>query len=393
MENGEGVTPSRLDSLISSHFSILTSPFSIPVPHNGPRGADVRKSLLWSALVACGASACLWVVAVEARAARQGTGVVQVVPDRAAFTEWLAGFRQDALKNGISQATLDLALADLEPLPIVIERDRTQAEHVLALDVYLKRRLNPKTVKTARQMAAQNRAVLKRVSSTYGVPPPVVVSVWGLESTFGRFTGTRPTIAALATLAHDNRRAAMFRSELLDALRIVEAGDIEPARMTGSWAGAMGQPQFMPSSYRKYAVDFDKDGRRDIWQSRPDAFASIANYLKEQGWRRGERWGRAVRVPEAAEAKIAEAAPLRTEGCSAERAMTMPLTVARWRALGVTTEGRKALPKSKVTASLVRAGARSFLVYQNYESLLGYNCAHAYALSVALLSDRVAGAK
>ncbi len=341
--------------------------------------------------VACGVSVCLWTVALGGQAVQQGTGVVQAVPDKAAFTEWLAGFRQDALKNGISTATLDRALADLEPLAIVIERDRTQAEQVLPLDAYLQRRLNAKTVRTARQMAAQNRAVLRRVSSAYGLPPSVVVSVWGLESTFGRFTGTRPTIAALATLAHDNRRAAMFRSELIDALRIVEAGDIEPARMTGSWAGAMGQPQFMPSSYLKYAVDFDKDGRRDIWRSRPDAFASIANYLKEQGWRKGERWGRAVRVPEAAEAKIAEEAPMRSEGCAAERQMTVALPVSRWRAIGVTTDKKGALPKSKVPASLVRAGSRSFLVYQNYESLLGYNCAHAYALSVALLSDRVAG--
>jgi len=351
----------------------------------------VRKSLLLKVAVACGVSACLWTAAIEGHVVRQGTAVVQAVPDKAAFTEWLAGFREDALKSGISQATVDLALANLEPLPIVIERDRTQAEQVLPLDTYLKRRLNAKTVRTARQMAAENRAMLRRVSTAYGVPPSVVVSVWGLESTFGRFTGTRPTIAALATLAHDNRRASMFRSELIDALRIVEAGDIEPTRMTGSWAGAMGQPQFMPSSYLKYAVDFDNDGRRDIWRSRPDAFASIANYLKEQGWRKGERWGRAVRVSKAAEPKIAREAPMRAEGCVAERQMTVPLPVSRWKAIGVTTEGRAALPQSKLSASLVRAGSRSFLVYQNYESLLGYNCAHAYALSVALLSDRVAG--
>jgi len=326
----------------------------------------------------------------QATAGGQGTPVVQAVPDRAAFTEWLAGFRQDALKSGIRQATLDLALADLEPLPIVIERDRTQAEQVFSLDAYLKRRLTPKTVRTARRMAGEHRAVLRRIAPAYGVPAPVLISVWGLESTFGRFTGTRPTIAALATLAHDDRRSAMFRAELIDALRIVEAGDVEPARMTGSWAGAMGQPQFMPSSYLKYAVDFDKDGRRDIWKSQPDAFASIANYLKEHGWQKGERWGRGVRVPKAAEQKVAEAAPMRAEGCAAERQMTVPLPLSRWRALGVTTEGRAALPKSKLPASLVRAGARSFLVYGNYEALLAYNCAHAYALSVALLSDKVA---
>ena len=240
-------------------------------------------------------------------------------------------------------------------------------------------------------MAAQHRAVLKRASSKYRVPSPVIVSVWGLESTFGRFTGTRPTIAALATLAHDNRRAAMFRSELIDALRIIDAGDVNLVNMTGSWAGAMGQPQFMPSSYLKYAVDADGDGRRDIWRSQADAFGSIANYLKEHGWKAGERWGRAVRVPKAVEGKVADAAPMRLQGCAAERQMTVPLPLSRWRSLGVTTEGRAALPKSKLPASLVRAGSRSFLVYENYESILAYNCAHAYALSVALLSDRVGG--
>jgi membrane-bound lytic murein transglycosylase B len=354
------------------------------------RGGVVKGLLTGAAIVLAGVGFATAVTAAG-HAAQQGTGVVVPVPDKAAFTEWLTGFRQDALKSGISQATLDLALADLEPLPVVVERDRTQAEHVFSLDAYLERRLTPRTIRTARRMAAEHRAVLRRVSSAYGVPAPVVISVWGLESTFGRFTGTRPTIAALATLAHDDRRSAMFRAELIDALRIVEAGDVHPARMTGSWAGAMGQPQFMPSSYLKYAVDFDKDGRRDIWQSRPDAFASIANYLKEHGWRRGERWGRAVRVPKAAEEKVAEVAPMRMEGCAAERQMTVPLPVSRWRALGVTTEAKGALPKSSLPASLVRAGSRSFLVYGNYESLLAYNCAHAYALSVALLSDRVGG--
>ena len=344
------------------------------------------RRLAAAVAVACVAAACSWAAAAGQS---QAGGAAQGTPDRPEFAAWLAGVRADALKSGISQATIDLALANLEPLPIVIERDRTQAEKVLPLDVYLKRRLDRKTVRTARRMAGEHRKVLKRIASAYGVPPGVVISVWGLESTFGRFTGTRPTIAALATLAHDDRRGAMFRAELIDALRIVDAGDVQPASMTGSWAGAMGQPQFMPSSYIKYTVDFDKDGRRDIWRSQPDAFASIANYLKEHGWRAGERWGRAVRVPKAAADKVNEAAPLRTEGCAAERQMTIPLPLSRWRALGVTTEARSALPKSKIAASLVRAGSKSFLVYGNYEALLGYNCAHAYALSVALLGDKI----
>ena len=347
--------------------------------------------------MACVAVACVWLASPDRRAAartlQEVAGTTIQAPDKLPFAEWLVGFREEALASGISQATVDLALSEIEPLPVVVERDRTQAEFVLPLDVYLKRRLSAKTVKTGRQMAREHRTVLRRVSARFGVPSAVIVSVWGLESTFGRFTGTRPTIVALATLAHDNRRASMFRAELIDALRIIDAGDVEAGNMTGSWAGAMGQPQFMPSSYLKYAVDFDGDGRRDIWRSRPDAFASIGNYLKEHGWKTGARWGRAVRVPKASEKKVAAAAPMRATGCAAERQMTMALPLSRWRALGVTAEARAPLPKSKTAASLVRAGSRSFLVYDNYEALLAYNCAHAYALSVALLSDRIAGGK
>jgi membrane-bound lytic murein transglycosylase B len=308
--------------------------------------------------------------------------------EKPAFDAWLSGVREEAIAKGISEATVERALTGVAVLPVVLERDRTQAEQVLPLDTYLKRRVGVKTVRTARRMLRQHGALLRKVSARYGVPPPTLVAVWGLESTFGRFSGVRPTIPALATLAYDDRRSAMFRAELFDALRILDSGDVEPAHMKGSWAGAMGQPQFMPSSYLRYAVDFDGDGRRDIWSSRPDTFASIANYLGEHGWVRGERWGRAVRLPAKIRA-LEEAAPLRPEGCVAERQMTVKLPLSRWRALGIRTDAGRPLPRADMEASLVRAGSRSFLVYRNYEALLGYNCAHAYALSVALLSDRM----
>jgi membrane-bound lytic murein transglycosylase B len=310
-------------------------------------------------------------------------------PPSVPFQEWLTQLRDDALARGISQRTVETALADVEPLPVVTERDRTQPERTLTIDQYLKRRLDRKTVKAARGMAKQHGALLARVSSDYGVPRGIIVAVWGLESNFGRFSGVRPTIAALATLAYDNRRAAMFREELFAALQILDKGDIDLSKMKGSWAGAMGQPQFMPSSYLKYAQDYDKDGRRDIWKSGADVFASIANYLKQSGWVSGKGWGRAVVLPKGGREKIEAAAPLRTVGCEATRQMSEGLALSRWRALGVTGASGAPLPKSDSVASLLHAGTRNFLVSGNYSVLLQYNCAHAYALAVALLADRI----
>lgn len=310
-------------------------------------------------------------------------------PDDPAFAAWLAELRADAIERGISAATVDEALASVEPLPVVLERDRAQAERVLSIEQYLARRVTQKTVATAQTMAARHRGLLERVAGAYGVPARIIVAVWGLESSFGQFTGVRPTISALATLAYDPRRATYFRGELFDALRILERRDIELSSMKGSWAGAMGQPQFMPSSYLRYAVDFDQDSRRDIWSSPADVFASVANYLKEHGWAPRWIWGREVRVPAAASKKIAEAVGPRTSGCDASRRATELLPLARWQELGVRLLGNKPLPVADVDASLVRAGSRSFLVYRNYDAILAYNCAHSYALSVGLLADRI----
>jgi len=320
-----------------------------------------------------------------------GRAVPQDVPVPAdpAFAAWLADLRKEALARGITPATVEQALANLERLPVVIERDRTQAELVQPLDQYLARRLSPKTINTAREMAAQHHALLARVSATYGVPARFIMAVWGLESNFGQFTGTRPTIAALATLAYDERRAAYFRGELFEALRILDRGDIELPAMKGSWAGAMGQPQFMPSNYLKFAEDFDGDGRRDIWASAADVFASIANYLRAHGWAPRETWGREVRISKEAAARITETVTLRETGCDARRQMTEPLPLARWEEMGVRLAGNRPLPKADMAASLVRAGSTRFLVYRNYDAILAYNCAHAYALSVGLLADRI----
>jgi membrane-bound lytic murein transglycosylase B len=305
------------------------------------------------------------------------------------FPTFLENVRTEALERGISEQTVNAALTGLEPEPTVINRDRSQAEIVLSIDQYLKRRLTRPFVRTGREMATKHRAVLKEVSAQYGVSSKYLVAIWGVESNYGRFLGVRPTIQALATLAWEGRRGEFFKGELLNALEIVDKRYIGLDELRGSWAGAMGQVQFMPSSYLKYAQDFDQDGDRDIWQSQPDIFASIANYLKGYGWIPDQAWGREVKLPKSGALSVIDKIGLRTTGCRAYREMTYPAPLSQWQQLGVRSLDGSALPKVERDASLVHNGNRSFLVYNNYESLLGYNCAHTYALSVALLADRV----
>jgi membrane-bound lytic murein transglycosylase B len=304
------------------------------------------------------------------------------------FDDFLAGLRVEAAAKGISQATIDAALTGIEPLPVAVERDRTQPETVVSLDEYVARRVTPKVIKNAKAVATQYADVLTRVEADYGVPPNVLIAVWGVESNFGAFTGTRPTIAALATLAYDGRRA-LFRNELFDALKIVDAGHIAVDQLKGSWAGAMGQPQFMPSSYLRYAVDFDKDGKADIWTTQADVFGSIGNYLKEYGWKPTGRWGREVKLTKAARAKIDHTVAMRTGNCKATREMTVARPLKEWARLGVTLPGGARLPKADIDASLVRGDKRFFLVYANFDALLGYNCANSYAVTIGLLSDQI----
>ena len=315
--------------------------------------------------------------------------VVQLPPPPQPFSDWLVALRAEALSRGISEATVAHALDGLEPLPVVIERDRTQAELVLTLDRYIQEHVTRKVVKTAARLTREHAALLRKIQAKYGVPRGVIIAVWGLESNFGRFSGVRPTIQALATLAYDPRRSQMFREELFAALKILDSGDVDPAALRGSWAGAMGQPQFMPSSFLRFAQDFDGDGRRDIWRSQADVFASIAYYLQAHGWSASQTWGREVKLPRGFLDRVNAVAPLKTEGCQAEQQMTMPLPLSRWRQLGVRSRDGRALPAARIDASLVRGAKRAFLVYPNYEALLAYNCAHAYGLSVALLSDHL----
>jgi membrane-bound lytic murein transglycosylase B len=310
---------------------------------------------------------------------------------RPAFSDWLDAVRHEALTRGIRQDVIDEALSGIdEPMPIILERDRAQAEIVLPLENYLKRILTAKRVRTGRERYADQRELLDRVGEQYGVPSRIIAAIWGVESNFGSFSGVRPTVAALATLAWDPRRATFFRGELFDALEILNRGDITIGDMKGSWAGAMGQVQFMPSSYLKFAQDYDGDGRKDIWANHGDVFASIANYLKGHGWVPGQAWGREVSISAEALQHIRRDVPFRAGSCRARRDMTVAQPLTKWQDLGVRLPGGKSLAKSDTPASLVSGAQRQFLVYENYEALLEYNCTNSYAISVALLGDAIA---
>jgi membrane-bound lytic murein transglycosylase B len=294
------------------------------------------------------------------------------------FASWLDGVRREALAQGIGEATLKAAFRDLAPIPRIIELDRSQPEFTLTYQEYLDRVVPQARIDRGRGEVAANRALLDRVAAKYGVPVNVIVALWAVESDFGRKMGEFPVVAALATLAYDGRRSKFFRKELMDALHILDEGHITPELMLGSWAGAMGQNQFMPSSFRAFAVDQDGDGRRDIWTDRADVFASIANYISKSGWRHELTWGQAVRLP----AKLSAAA-----GDGKDKK-----TVAEWQRLGVRSASGKPLDADTLKAGIVMpAGADgpAFLVYDNYEAILRWNRSHYFASAVGLLADQI----
>ncbi len=296
------------------------------------------------------------------------------------FDAWLDGLRREALAAGISSQTLDAALTGLTPVERVIELDRRQPEFTQTFWTYLANVITEERVAQGRAQLARHDKLLRRVYAEYGVPPRYLIAFWGLESAFGRYTGKLPVVASLATLAHDRRRSAFFRAQLLDTLKIIDAGYIPLEKMKGSWAGAMGQLQFMPTTFLNYAVDADGDGRRDLWASYPDIFASAANYLSQIGWRSRETWGREVRLPENFDFDLAH--------------MEVRKTVSAWRALGVRRADGSRLPRSKVEGSIILpAGHRgpAFLVYQNFRKILIWNRSTLYALAVGYLADRLEG--
>jgi len=294
------------------------------------------------------------------------------------FTVWLRGVRAEARAKGIKDSTLDAALSGIRPIPRVIELDRNQPEFKLTYRQYMERVVPYSRVLKGRRMLAENRALLDRTAAQYGVPARFLVAFWGVETDFGRVTGGFPVIPALATLAHDGRRSSFFRKELMHALKIVDEGHVTAKRMIGSWAGAMGQCQFMPSSFVRFAVDADGDGRKDLWSSKSDVFASAANYLKRSGWKEKEGWGRAVTLPKGFDRRLA----------GQERR-----TFKTWAALGVRAGNGGRLPSSDATAALMLPesdGGPAFLVTDNFFTILKWNRSNFYALAVGQLADALA---
>ena len=295
------------------------------------------------------------------------------------FSAWLARFRGEARGEGISPATLARALDGVRYRPRVIELDRSQPEFVRPIWQYLDSAVSAQRVTTGRARLAEHRDTARRIEQRYGVPAEVIVAIWGIESNYGGNFGDFSTLEALATLAYDGRRRDFARGELLAALRIIEAGDIAPENMLGSWAGAMGHTQFIPSSFEAYARDGDGDGRRDIWGSIPDVMASTAHYLAQAGWREGEPWGVEVALPEGFDYAQTELSNRRSS--------------AAWSAQGVRAVGDGALPAYDEAAVIVPAGANgpAFLVGSNFRAILRYNNATSYALAVGSLADEIAG--
>ena len=315
--------------------------------------------------------------------------VESIVAAPATFDRWLDELFVEARERGFSDELLSRALAGMRPLRRVVESDRSQAELITSFEQYYGRRATPELIRRGQQHLRDHGPLLARIRDAYGVQPRFIVALWGIESKFGTNHGSTPVFEALATLAWEPRRADFFRAQLYDALTMVARGYTDVPSMVGSWAGAMGQPQFLPSSYLGYAVDFDGDGHRDIWTSPADALASMANYLKHHGWRGDQTWGRPVRVTPAAARRIAADLGARDSGCRAMRDMIGPAPLAHWQRLGVRRADGGDLPVVARDASLVQTGTRHFLIYGNYDALLRYNCAHNYALTVALLADRL----
>jgi len=294
------------------------------------------------------------------------------------FQGFLAGLRAEARRAGISAATLNSAFAGVQPNQKVLERDRHQPEFTMTWAQYRALLITDQRLVNGRAAYAQNRTLLGRVQDRFGVEPGVIVGIWGLESSFGAGMGDFHVVEALATLAWEGRRASFFRGELIAALRILEHGDVTPARMTGSYAGAMGQPQFLPSSYLSYAVDFEGHGRRDIWNSRPDVLGSIANYLARSGWRSGESWGQPVTLP----------ANFNTFATGRDNRRP----VGEWARQGVRPADGRPLARPDAAAAVILpdgAGGEAFLVYANFAAIRRYNPSDYYALVVGLLGDTI----
>jgi membrane-bound lytic murein transglycosylase B len=300
---------------------------------------------------------------------------------QADFSQCLARLETRARTDGVAQRTIDAVFPNVVPRQRVIRADRSQAEFVESFAAYLGRRVNPSRVTMGRELLVRHRDVLDVLTREYGVPGQYIVAFWGLETNYGGYLGDVSVFDSLSTLACDPRRSNYFTDEFINALHVVDSGHVEPSEMIGSWAGAMGQTQFMPSNYLRYAVDGDRDGRVDLWNSVDDALASAANFLSELGWRAGERWGREVLLPPDFDFSFAAA-------------KDRPF-LAEWRRLGVTDVQDQLVPALDMRAALIVPSGHTgpaFLVYDNFDVIMRWNRSEFFALTVGHLADRIAGA-
>lgn len=296
--------------------------------------------------------------------------------DGDAFDAWLSLFKAEAISAGISSDTVEKAFSRVRYNDLVVKLDRSQPEFKLSLNEYFSRTISSVRIRIGRRELRKNSPLLQQVFREYGVPPHILVALWGIETDFGRVTGGFPIIESLATLSYDQRRSAFFKKELVDALHLLDDGRIVLSQLEGSWAGAMGDLQFLPSVFRKYGVDFEPDGKIEIWENSGDLFATASNYLSASGWRTGWKWGREVLVPQGLDTGLF--------GLEVQKGLVY------WHELGVRQMTGDPLPLSQVQASLLHPDSsenRYFLIYDNFRVLMKWNRSTYYALAVGMLSD------
>ena len=331
-------------------------------------------------------------LAVILLSASLSTSVLAEQKTQADFDVYVAALKKEALEKGYDEALVDQALATAKFKKKVISADKNQPEVKETLETYLPKRVPQWKIDRARKLYKENQEVLEKVAKEYGVQARFIVALWGLESNFGKIQGGHSVIASLVTLAFDGRRETMYKNQLWAALDILKEGHITLDKFKGSWAGAMGQTQFMPTSFNAYAVDYNGDGRKDIWTTEEDAFASIANYLKQAGWNDDLTWGRQVKLPEGFDNSYILKRGTKTRSQWLEYWKDSERSLADWQAIGVRKMDGSDLPNVDVTAAMVMpddVNGRMYLAYDNYKALMHWNRSYYFATSVGYLSDRI----